>query len=237
MIFDPLYLLIIIGSLVLSGVVSFMVKSRFKAGSKVALYSNVSGYEVAKAILQDAGIHDVQIVQAQGFLSDHYNPLTKTLALSAQVYNGRNAAAAGVAAHEVGHAIQHSTNYAPMWMRSAIVPAANIGSSLGPWIIIAGIFLGAAQGAGLGYSLALLGVFLFGASTIFTLVTVPVEFDASSRAKKQLVHMGLVQQGPESDAVNGVLTAAGLTYVAAAVNSILMLLYWAFRAGLLGGDD
>jgi Zn-dependent membrane protease YugP len=155
--------------------------------------------------------------------------------LSPDVYHGNNASSAGVAAHEAGHAIQHAQGYSPMWVRSALVPMANIGSTIGPWVIIIGILLGAAEGMGLGVSLAKIGVALFGLATLFTLVTVPVEFDASSRAKKMLEQLSIVRSEEESAAVAGVLSAAGLTYVAAAINSLLMLLYWAYRAGLLGG--
>lgn len=235
MIFDPLYMLIIAVGVVLSGGASVLVKSRFAKGKKVGLWSGMTGAEVARRVMNSAGVNDVEIVQTQGFLSDHYNPVNKTLALSPEVYHGNNASAAGVAAHEAGHALQHAQGYTPMWIRSALVPMANLGSTLGPWIIIIGILLGAAEGLGLGVGVAKFGVVLFGAATLFTLVTVPVEYDASSRAKKALDQLGIVRPGEESGAVAGVLSAAGLTYVAAAISSILTLLYWAHRAGLLGG--
>lgn len=234
MMFDPLYMSILLVTLVLSGAVSMLVKSRFAAGQKVRITSGLTGADVAKAILMDAGITDVKVLVHQGFLSDHYNPLNKTLNLSKEVYYGQNASAAGVAAHEVGHAIQHAQGYFPLWLRSFIVPAANIGSNLGPWLVILGIILMSA-GRALGYSLAIVGVLLFAIATFFTLVTVPVEFDASSRAKKALARMDIVAQGREYNTVSGVLFAAGLTYVAAAVSSILQLLYWAYRTGLIGG--
>lgn len=234
MMFDPLYMSILLVTLLLSGGVSLMVKSRFAAGQKVRISSGLTGADVAKAILMDAGITDVTIHVHQGFLSDHYNPLNKTLNLSKDVYYGTNASAAGVAAHEVGHAIQHAQGYFPLWLRSFIVPAANVGSNLGPWLVILGIIL-MSTGWALGYSMAIIGVLLFGIATLFTLVTVPVEFDASSRAKKALARMDIVAQGREYNTVSGVLLAAGLTYVAAAIGSILQLLYWAYRAGLLGG--
>lgn len=237
MFFDPLYMFILVFGLALSGIFSFMVSSRFKAGQKVRIASGLTGAQVAKAILADAGISDVTIHEAQGFLADHYNPLNKTLHLSKDVYHGTNASAAGVAAHEVGHALQHAENYFPMWLRSFIVPAANIGSNLGPWLVIAGILLMSFQSMGMGQSVAIFGVGLFGLSTIFTFVTVPVEFDASSRAKKRLQALNIVQQGPEYKAVSAVLLAAGLTYVAAAIQSVMQLLYWAIRAGLLRGRD
>ena len=231
---------LVVPSLPVSGGASLLVKTRFSAASKVPIASGYTGAQVAEELMRSAGITDVSIHEHKGFLSDHYNPLNKTLNLSPDVYNGRSAAAAGVAAHEAGHALQHAHKYFPMWLRSAIVPLANIGSGLGPWIIIAGIWLGAGSAAaagapgGIGHTLAVVGVLLFAAATLFTVVTVPVEFDASSRAKLQLARLGIVRSGPESSAVSSVLTAAGLTYVAAAVNSILMLLYWAYRAGLIG---
>ncbi len=238
MMFDPLYMGILLVTVVLSLGVSGLVKVRFNAGQKVKITSGLTGAEVAKAILMDAGITDVQVLQHQGFLSDHYNPMNKTLNLSPEVYNGRSASAAGVAAHEVGHAIQHAQDYFPMWLRSTIVPVANIGSSLGPMIVIIGIALMGA-GKAIGHDVAVVGVLLFAAMTLFTLVTVPVEFDASRRAKKILARLDIVAQGREYNTVSGVLLAAGLTYVAAAIGSILQLLYWAYRAGLIGGrsDD
>jgi Zn-dependent membrane protease YugP len=237
MMMDPVYMLLLLFGIVLSGGASLMVKGRFNKGQKTLIASGYTGAQVAKAILQKSGIADVSVHEHKGFLSDHYNPLNKTLNLSPEVYNGRSAASAGVAAHEVGHAIQHAQNYFPMWIRSAIVPAANIGSNLGPWLIIIGIMLGAGAeiNTGIGHSLAILGVALFAAATAFTLVTVPVEFDASSRAKRELQNLGIVKQGEETKTVSSVLTAAGLTYVAAAINSILLLIYWAYKAGLIGG--
>ena len=234
MMFDPLYMGILLITLVLSGGVSMMVKSRFAAGQKVNISSGLTGADIAKAILMDAGITDVRILEHHGFLSDHYNPMNKTLNLSREVYYGRNASAAGVAAHEVGHAIQHAQGYFPMWLRSAIVPAANVGSNLGPWLVILGIML-MGFGKAIGQPVAVVGVILFALATLFTLVTVPVEFDASSRAKKILARLDIVAQGREYNTVSGVLFAAGLTYVAAAIGSILQLLYWAYRAGLIGG--
>lgn len=234
MMFDPLYTGILLITLLISGAVSALVKSRFKAGQKVQIQSGLTGAEVAQAILADAGIYDVRIRTTQGFLSDYYNPMDKTLNLSDAVYHGRSASSAGVAAHEVGHAIQHAQNYFPMWVRSMIVPAANLGSMLGPWIVIIGILLMSVGRMTLGQNVAIAGVVLFGMATLFTLVTVPVEFDASSRAKKCLARLNILAPGRERNVVAGVLFAAGLTYVAAAISSIMQLLYWALRAGLLG---
>ena len=234
MMFDPLYTGILLVTLLISGAVSALVKSRFKAGQKVQIQSGLTGAEVAQAILADAGIYDVRIRTTQGFLSDYYNPMDKTLNLSDAVYHGRSASSAGVAAHEVGHAIQHAQNYFPMWVRSMIVPAANLGSMLGPWIVFIGILLMSVGRMTLGQNVAIAGVVLFGMATLFTLVTVPVEFDASSRAKKCLARLNILAPGRERNVVAGVLFAAGLTYVAAAISSIMQLLYWALRAGLLG---
>jgi Zn-dependent membrane protease YugP len=241
MLFDPIYWIILIVCGLISGGAAMLTKSRFAWASKVPTRRNQTGADVARAILKANDIYDVEVVEHQGFLSDHYNPREKVLALSPQNFHGRSAAAAGIAAHEVGHAIQHAHAYAPLGMRSLLVPVANIGSNLGPWIIIAGIFLGMMQGStaaeagGLATILAWLGVGLFGAGTLFTLVTLPVEFDASARAKTQLQTIGLTASPEEDEAVAKVLNAAAMTYVAAAFSSLLMLLYWAWQAGLLGG--
>jgi Zn-dependent membrane protease YugP len=236
MLFDPIYWVVLGIAALLSGAASFLTRKQFARANRVQLRRHASGRDIAQAILREEGIDDVEVVLTEGFLSDHYNPISKTLALSKDVYHGTTAAAAGIAAHEVGHAIQHARGYAPLWLRSTLVPAANIGSMLGPWIVIAGIILGAGQGIVAGQYLAMVGIALFGAAVLFSLVTLPVEFDASARARERLDTLGLTS-GAENDAVRGVLTAAGLTYVAAAMSSILMLLYWAFQAGLLGGRE
>lgn len=235
MFLDPLYLIILgVGALLSFGATAY-VKSSFAKAAQVPIRSGRSGAQVAKAILNARGIDDVEVVEHPGFLSDHYNPMSKTLALSPAVYHGRDAAAAGVAAHEVGHAIQHADGYALMWFRSVLVPVANIGSTLGVWLVIIGIILaGSSAAAGDPHPMAIVGVVLFGAATLFTLVTVPVEYDASARAKRLLGEMAIVQPGVEADNVKRVLSAAGLTYVAAAITATLQLLYWAYRAGLFG---
>lgn len=237
--FDPIYIAITLISIVVAGGASLLVKMQFARGQRIQIASGLTGREIAERVLRDADIRDVQILEHQGFLSDHYNPMNKTLNLSPEVYNGTSAAAAGVAAHEVGHAIQHARNYGPMWLRSLLVPPANVGSSLAPYIIMAGVMLGGAtQHPGhFAHMLILAGVVLFGAATAFTLVTVPVEFNASARAKERLIALGITQPGPEDNAVRGVLTAAGLTYVAAAVTSILWLLYYLYESGLIGNGN
>lgn len=238
--FDPVYLIILVAGMALSGGAALLVRLQFARGKKVPIRSGLTGREVAERILRDAGISNVTVSEHQGFLSDHYNPVDRSLHLSPDVFHGTDAAAAGVAAHEVGHAIQHAHGYFPMWIRSALVPMANLGSMLGPWLVIIGIFMGSADQMlkgqpGLAAWLAIGGVALFGAAAAFSLVTVPVEFNASARARDRLVALGITAPGAEDAAVRGVLTAAGLTYVAAAVTALMQLIYWAWRAGLIGG--
>ncbi|MDA3963318.1 MAG: zinc metallopeptidase [Planctomycetota bacterium] len=235
MLFDPIYWLLVGVCALLSLGAGALTKLRFNRASKIPTRGGRTGAQVAAEILRESGIDDVSIREHQGFLSDHYNPMTKTLALSPKVYHGRSIAAAAVAAHEVGHAIQHAHAYLPLNMRSILVPIANIGSFIGPWIIIAAIFMGGAQAGGMGLTLAWVGVALFGAGTVFTFITLPVEFDASNRAKALLPQLGLTAGADEDRGVAKVLNAAAMTYLAAAASSLIMLLYWANQAGLLGG--
>lgn len=193
----------------------------------------MTGAEVAQGILNDNNIRDVRIERVGGELSDHYDPRTKTLRLSQSVHDSNSMAAFGVAAHEVGHAIQHAKSYAMLSFRSAWVPVANMGGGLSMIVIMLAFFLGGAQSA-TGASLAWLGVLLFGCTTVFTLVTLPVEFDASSRALKCLQEGNYVSE-KELDGARKVLNAAAMTYVAAFITSLITLLYWMFRLGLLGG--
>ncbi len=226
--FDMKYLLMVmLPGLVLSGLASMLVKSAFAKWSQVGTQKGYTGAQAAKVLLDGAGIHDVQIVPTSGFLSDHYNPSTKTLALSEDVYGSRSVAAIGVACHEAGHAIQHARHYAPLWARSALVPVASIGSNLSYVVLFLGLMLNF-QG------LAVAGCVLFGAVVLFQLVTLPVEFDASARAKRLAVESGVIYP-EERVGVDKVLNAAALTYVAAAVTSLLTLVYYLMRAGLLGG--
>jgi Zn-dependent membrane protease YugP len=178
-------------------------------------------------LLRGAGITDVRIVRSHGVLSDHYNPITKTLALSEPVYNSDSIAAVGVATHEAGHAIQHARHYAPLWVRSALVPTANIGSSLGYFVMLIGLFMASTN-------MVLVGAVLFSAVLLFQIVTLPVEFNASNRAKALVVERGIVTL-QERQGIDKVLNAAALTYVAAAVSTLLTLLYFLWRAGLIGG--
>jgi uncharacterized protein len=186
-------------------------------------------------LLDQAGITDVQIVPTSGYLSDHYNPVNKTLALSEPVYNSSSIAAVGVATHEAGHAIQHATAYAPLWLRSALVPTVGIGSSIGMYAMMIGAGMVAAE-QGIGKVIFLVGVVSFSCVLLFQLVTLPVEFNASSRARRLVVEAGIIDMD-ERQGVDRVLTAAALTYVAAAISTALTLLYFLWRSGILSGGN
>ena len=227
MMFDPLYLLFIAPGLALSLWASMRVKSTFNKYSKVRSMRGLTGAQAAQELLRGAGITDVKIVRSQGMLSDHYNPVNKTLALSDPVYDSDSVAAIGVATHEAGHAIQHARHYAPLWVRSALVPTANIGSSIGYMVMLFGLFLSS-------QNMVLIGAVLFSAVLLFQVVTLPVEFNASSRAKALVLEHGIVT-ADERRGVDAVLNAAALTYVAAAVSTLMTLLYFLVRSGLLGG--
>jgi Zn-dependent membrane protease YugP len=227
MIFDPVYILFILPGLVLSIWASVRVKSAFKKYSKVRCVRGLTGAQAAQELLRGAGITDVRIVRAHGVLSDHYNPVTKTLALSEPVYASDSIAAVGVATHEAGHAIQHARHYAPLWVRSALVPTASIGSSVGYFAMLIGLFMASTN-------MVAIGAVLFSAVLLFQIVTLPVEFNASSRAKALIVEHGIVTS-QERAGVDKVLNAAALTYVAAAVSTLLTLLYFLWRSGLIGG--
>ena len=221
--FDPLYFIISLPALALGLWAQMKVKSAFNKYSRVSAGRGATGAQVARRILDSNGLGHVNVEESRGFLSDHYDPRSRTLRLSRDVYQENSVAAVGIAAHEAGHAIQHSTNYAPLALRSAIVPSVQIGSWLGPIIFIIGMFMG----QGLGFTISLIGLILFAAVAVFTLVTLPVEFNASKRAKEVLVTQGFVGQH-EMKGVNAVLDAAALTYVAAAIQAITTLLYYAF---------
>jgi Zn-dependent membrane protease YugP len=204
-----------------------MVKSAFSRYSQVRTMNGLTGAEAAERMLASAGVRDVAVERTDGFLSDHYNPLTKKLALSEEVYGSASIAAVGVACHEAGHAVQHANHYAPMWLRSALVPTANIGSNIGYAVMMIGLFM---QSTGM----VLAGAVLFSMVLLFQIVTLPVEFDASSRAKRLAVEYGIVAES-ERAGMDRVLNAAALTYVAAVVSTLMTLLYFLLRAGLLGG--
>ena len=227
MMFDPMYFLFIGPGLLLSLWASFRVKSAFKKYSKVRSARGLTGAEAAAEMLRSAGIGDVKIVRSQGMLSDHYNPLNKTLALSESVYASNSIAAIGVATHEAGHAIQHARNYAPLWVRSLLVPTASIGSGMGYMVMVLGLVFASTN-------MVLVGAVLFSAVLLFQIVTLPVEFNASARAKVLVVEYGIITD-QERAGVDRVLNAAAMTYVAAAISTLLTLLYFLMRSGLLGG--
>ena len=231
MIFDPMYFVFVIPGMLLGLVAQFLVKRRLAHFSQVANRTGLSGAEVAERILRANSIYNVRIEPVQGMLSDHYDPTAKVLRLSHDVYYGRSVAAAGVAAHEVGHAIQDASGYAWLRMRSSIVPLLSFTSPLALPTLIGGTVL-MSMGVVFGKLVAVLGVILFSALVVFQLVTLPVEFDASRRALVE-VERGRLITGEEGGA-RKVLNAAALTYVAAAVSSIGQLLYWLVRLGLLG---
>lgn len=223
MMFDPIWLLFALPGMLLGAWAQWRVTSTFREWSQVPTVGGHTGADLARAILRVHGITDVAVEPTHGFLSDHYDPISKTLRLSPDVYGGRSVAAAGVAAHEVGHAIQHARAFAPLVMRSALVPAVSITSHLAPWALMIGLMLGA--GAGLGHALVVAGVASFALMVVFQLVTLPVELDASRRALAAIESHRLVV-GEELVGARAVLGAAALTYLAAAVTSILQLLYW-----------
>ena len=199
------------------------VKGAYSKYSKVQNSSGVTGAQAARRVLDSQGLHDVTIEPIKGELTDHYDPRGRVLRLSQGVYGVQSIAAIGIAAHEAGHAIQHAKAYTPMKVRSALVPAVNIGSTFGFIVLFAGILLNLA-------GLAWAGIILFSLATLFALITLPVEFDASDRAKKALVQVGLVDSGvsggQESKGVASVLSAAGWTYVAGFASSVLTLMYY-----------
>ncbi len=227
--FDPLYFLMIAPAMILSFAAQMWVQSAFARYSKVMSRRALTGAEAARAILDAAGLHSVRIETAQGFLSDHYDPRTRVLRLSPDVYGRPTLAAVGVAAHEAGHALQHAQGYAPMHLRTALVPVAQIGSQLAWPLLLFGFLLQA-------LALVKLGVILFAGAVAFQLVTLPVEFNASRRALAALRATGILAPDELSGARH-VLSAAALTYVAAAVAAVMQLLYFLLRSGLLGGSD
>ena len=211
--------LVLVGIPLIIGLIAqFRVKSAFKKWGAVRASSNTTGAEAAREILTAAKINDVQVVETNDFLGDHYDPVRKQLHLSTNVYNAPSVAALGIAAHETGHAIQHAAAYAPLKMRMAIVPVTQIASNMLPFVIFGGFIFHMT-------GLITLGIYCYLILLAFQLITLPVEFDASRRAKIILQQMGMVQQGNEAVGVNRVLNAAALTYVAAFVATLGNLLY------------
>ncbi|MCI0398613.1 MAG: zinc metallopeptidase [Chloroflexi bacterium] len=219
MFFDPLWFLFALPGLLLGLWAQARIRSAYGNYSKVRTLRGVTGAEVAQALLNSQGLANVAIEETRGLLSDHYDPRSKMLRLSSEVYRTPSVAAAGVAAHEAGHALQHAQGYAPLQFRTALVPVVQFGSTLAPWLFIAGFLLRLTP-------LAWFGVALFAGAVVFALVTLPVEFDASNRAKKLLGGQGILVGQEEMQGVKKVLDAAALTYVAAAVSAMGQLLYF-----------
>ncbi len=226
--FDPLYLLFAIPPLLLGLWAQHRVKAAYMATDNVPVRSGVSGAEAAARLLMQYGVRDVRITEVPGVLTDHYDPRNKVLGLSAGVFRGRSLAAVGIAAHEAGHAVQHATGYLPLKLRNGIVGLAAVGN-IGIYIAMAGLMLGGLAKGGFGGWLVLAGVGLFAMVVLFQLINLPVEFDASARAKAMLVDAG-VARPEEMPQVRSVLSAAALTYVAATLSAIGMLLYLLVRA-------
>jgi len=230
LLFDPLYLMVMLPAILLAAWAQIKVKSAYARYTKMANSNGYSGADAARALLDAEGVYDVDVTETQGWLSDHYDPTRRVLRLSPEVYRGRSVAAVSIAAHEAGHAMQHAMGYAPLALRNLIVPAASIGSSMA-WILIAvGFLLRSMQ-------LGQLGVIVFSAVVIFQIVNLPVEFNASTRARAALTTHGIIRTVEESAGVRKVLWAAAMTYVAATITALIQLLYFALRFGMLGGGD
>ncbi len=223
-----LWILLALPGLLLGMWAQIKVKSAFKKYSKIGNSRGLTGAQAARLILDHYGLRHVRIEEVQGMLTDHYDPRTKVLRLSPDVGRSASIAAVGVAAHESGHALQDKDNYAPLALRSAIVPAVQFGSWLGPLIFMAGFILAALTGvSGLGYGIAWMGVAIFALTAVFSIITLPVEFNASARAKRELTAMHILTP-QEMKGVNATLNAAALTYVAAAIAAIGQVLYYVF---------
>ncbi|MGA9240273.1 zinc metallopeptidase [Robiginitalea sp.] len=228
------YYILIGGIALVSWWVSSRLKSKFRHYSKVHLQNGMSGAEIAEKMLADNGIRDVKVISTPGMLTDHYNPKNKTVNLSEGVYNQRNAAAAAVAAHECGHAVQHAKSYEWLNLRSKLVPVVSVTSGMSTWLVFGGLVLGAAAGAGMGYWIAVAGLVMMGLATLFSFITLPVEYDASNRALAWLKRTGTVtpqEYGGAEDA----LKWAARTYLVAAIGALANLVYWGLQ--IFGGRD
>ena len=217
--FDPLYLIFMIPAFILMGITSWYVKHAYNKWSQVRAGSGLTGAQAAQRLISNGNLYGVQVQGTQGQLSDHYDPRNKTLYLSNGVANSPSVASVAIAAHELGHAMQDAEEYFPLRIRAALVPAVNIGSNLGWILIMVGLIFQFT-------SIAWLGVLFFAGGALFALATLPVEFDASARAKQLLRQTGIIQTDEEARGVNQVLNAAALTYVAGLVTAVLQLLYY-----------
>lgn len=226
---------IVLGAITLvSWLVSRTLKRKFEKYAKVQLRNGMSGAEIAEKMLADHGIRDVEVISTPGRLTDHYNPKNKTVNLSETVYNHRNAAAAAVAAHECGHAVQHANAYSWLQMRSTLVPVVSVTSGMSQWVVIGGLMLGAAAGLGFGYWIAVAGLVMMGFATVFSFVTLPVEYDASNRALAWLKNKNMLSQ-EEYAGSEDALKWAARTYLVAAIGALASLVFWALR--VFGGRD
>jgi hypothetical protein len=231
MFFDPTYLFCVaLPAFILMGATSWYVRHAYNKWTRVRAGSGLTGYQAAQRLIANSGVYGLQIQGTHGELTDHYDPRNKTLFLSNGVANSPSVASVAIAAHELGHAMQDAEGYAPLRFRSAIVPAVNIGSNLGWILIVAGLILGFTQ-------LAWVGVAFFAGGALFALATLPVEFDASARAKRLLADTGIIYSEEEKNGVNQVLNAAALTYVAGLVTAVLQLLYYVFLVLGMGRRD
>ena len=225
MFFSPTYLMYMLPAFILMGLTSWYVKSAYNKWSRVQASSRLTGAQAAQRLMNAGNLYGVQIQTTSGELTDHYDPRNKTLFLSQGVANVASVASVAIAAHELGHAMQDAEEYLPLKFRSALVPVVNIGSNLGWILIMIGLFLRFTE-------LAWLGLIIFAGGAVFALATLPVEFNASARAKQLLVQTGIIQTEAEQRGVNAVLNAAALTYVAGLITAILQLLYY---VSLVGG--
>jgi len=224
--FDPMYLIMIGPAILLAMWAQYKVKSAYKLASKYRASCGLSGAETAQRILNSFGITDVAIEPVKSFLGDHYDPKKKVLRLSPDVYQGRSLASLGIAAHEVGHAIQHARNYAPLAIRNGLVPMASIGTNLSVVLIVIGLIMSYFTAGEFGKTIAVVGLALFTTVVMFQIVNLPVEFNASSRAREILLSQGMVT-AEENRIVGKVLNAAAMTYVAATITAIMQMLYYA----------
>jgi Zn-dependent membrane protease YugP len=235
MFFDANYLLYMLPGLILTLLAQLWVNSTYRRWSKVRNQAGITGAEAAHRLLKQVGMQDVSLDEVRGELSDHYDPRSRTLRLSQGVGAGESVASLAIAAHEIGHAVQDSTGYLPMKLRGAMVPAVSIGSNLGIYMILAGLVLRGFLGATLAIQIAWIGVGLFATGAVFALATLPVELNASKRARRLLAQSNLVTSRKEHAGVNSVLTAAAFTYVAGLATAILQLLYFVSLVSGMGG--
>ena len=226
--FDPMYLCFMIPAIALMGFASWYVRHAYNKWSQVRATSGLTGHQAAQRLISTGNLYGVQVQGTAGQLSDHYDPRNKTLFLSEGVAHSPSVAAVAISAHELGHALQDAEDYFPMRIRSMLVPAVNIGSNLGWILIMIGLVLRMTE-------LAWIGVLVFSAGALFALATLPVEFNASARAKELLYQTGIIQTEEERRGVNQVLNAAALTYVAGLITAVLQLLYYVLLVGGMGG--